>query len=163
MSRRRIVSAILWIIALAAFDQLVKGWIIAHLAVGDHITLLPFLSLYHTQNTGIAFSFLSSFHETGLIALTLAVIGLVFWLWWKNTGDSSLAHIGYLLIIGGALGNLIDRVRLHYVTDYILFHIGNWSFAVFNLADAFITIGAALIVLHEIISSRRDKRNKSHN
>jgi len=159
MSGRRTVSAIFWIIAFAALDQLAKGWTIANLAVGDQITLLPFLSLYHTQNTGIAFSFLSSFHGLGLVILTLAVIGLVLWLWWKNTGDSRLAHIGYLLIVGGALGNLVDRVHLHYVTDYILFHINNWSFAVFNLADTFITIGATLVVLHEIISSRHDKKH----
>ena len=67
------------------------------------------------------------------------------------------AQLGFALIIGGAIGNLIDRVWLGYVVDYVLFHLPNWSFAVFNLADAFITVGAMLVVLEEIIAWRKSR------
>ena len=66
-----------------------------------------------------------------------------------------MARVGFALVIGGAIGNLIDRVRLGHVIDYILFHTPVWSFAVFNLADAFITVGAMLVVLEEFLEARR--------
>jgi signal peptidase II len=69
-----------------------------------------------------------------------------------------LARIGFALIIGGAVGNLIDRAVYGHVIDYILFHTPVWSFAVFNLADAFISVGAALIVFDELIGWRREAR-----
>jgi hypothetical protein len=72
-----------------------------------------------------------------------------------------MGRIGFALVLSGAFGNLIDRVWLGYVVDYVLFHLPNWSFAIFNLADAFITVGAILIVLEEFIGWRREKRQKS--
>lgn len=161
MSKRSVFLPIVIIVVLVAADQLIKNAIVYYMPLGDRIGLLPFLSLYHTQNSGIAFSMLSSFHDWGLIGLTVAVILFVFWLWWGTAQDRFLANMGYLLVISGALGNLIDRLRFHYVTDYILFHVGDWSFAVFNLADAFITVGAALIILNELISWRRETRDNN--
>ena len=67
-------------------------------------------------------------------------------------------HLGYALIIAGAIGNLIDGLLLGYVIDYVLFHLPNWSFAVFNLADSFITIGAAAIILDELWHMKRQDR-----
>jgi signal peptidase II len=67
------------------------------------------------------------------------------------------ARLGFALIVGGAIGNLIDRVTLGYVIDYFLFHTSTWSFAVFNLADAFITVGAGLVVLQEVLDWRRER------
>ena len=72
-----------------------------------------------------------------------------------------LAHLGFALIIGGALGNVIDRVSYGHVIDYVLFHTPVWSFAVFNLADAFITIGAMLVIADELFGWGRKARPDS--
>lgn len=159
MKAKSLITLIVGLIITVGLDQLIKYWVVDTLAVGEEIDLLPFLSLYHARNPGIAFSMLSSVSDWGLIALTLCIICFVIWLW-KNAGpEKSLSRFGFLLVIGGAIGNLIDRIRFHYVIDYISFHInGVFSFAIFNLADSFITVGAVLIVLDELLHWKREKR-----
>jgi signal peptidase II len=96
--------------------------------------------------------------------MTVAIIGFVFWLWRGLEPDRNLSELGYGLIIGGAIGNLIDRAWLGKVVDMILFHIDSldFRFAVFNLADTFITIGAMAIILDEIIIwQKARKANKT--
>lgn len=151
MQSRPFFCAASWIALFIALDQLSKSWITGHLAPGQELPLLPFLSFYHTRNTGIAFSLLSSVSDAGLVILTLVILVFIAYLFWRQSESHKLACFGYLLIIGGALGNLLDRVRLHYVVDFILFHLGGWSFAVFNLADIFITCGAFFIFLNEFL------------
>jgi len=160
--RRPVMAAILLTCLLVALDQIIKALVIAYMPLGSRLDLVNHLALYHAQNNGIAFSMLSSLNDWALIVLTLFVIGFVIFMWWMAAGAKRhLAHAGYLFILGGAFGNLIDRLRFHYVTDYILFYIGEWSFAVFNLADAFITIGAAIIMCHEIVGMVYDVRRKN--
>ena len=159
MKAKSLITLIAGLVITVGLDQLIKYWVVDTLAVGEEIDLLPFLSLYHARNPGIAFSMLSSVSDWGLIALTLCIICFVIWLW-KNAGpEKSLSRFGFLLVIGGAIGNLIDRIRFHYVIDYISFHIdGVFSFAIFNLADSFITVGAVLIVLDELLHWKREKQ-----
>lgn len=140
------------------FDQWIKWQVETGMDMHQRIDLLPFLALFRTHNTGIAFSMLSSFGGYGLVLLTLVVIGVVLWIAARSEPDQLIARIGFALIIGGAIGNLIDRVLLGYVVDYVLFHLPNWSFAVFNLADAFITVGAGMFILDEFLSWRRSRR-----
>jgi len=146
--------ATLFVIALILLDQGIKYLVISLMEVGHYQEILPFFALYHVKNSGIAFSMLASFNDWGIIALTTAVMGFILILWWKGRQQNFLYHCGYLLVLGGAFGNLIDRVRFHYVTDYLFFFYGNWSFAVFNLADAFITLGAGAIILREFFKGR---------
>ena len=82
----------------------------------------------------------------------------VIWLWRQTPKARGIAHAGYALIIAGALGNLIDRFLFGYVIDYSLFYTETWSFAVFNLADSFITIGAGLVILDEVLMYRKRDR-----
>jgi len=140
-----------WVLLFLALDQLSKYWVMRLLPEGQAWPLLPFLSFYRTRNTGIAFSMLSSVSGIGLIILTIAIILFIAYLLWRQNPRRHLTCFGYILIIGGALGNVTDRLRLHYVVDFILFHLGSWSFAVFNLADSFITIGAICIFLGEFL------------
>ncbi|EJF74588.1 signal peptidase II [Bartonella alsatica] len=131
-------------------DQVIKYWIIQNMPLGTIIPIFPFFYLYHVHNSGIAFSFLSSFSHYGLIALTLIIIVFLLWLWKNTEYKKFLSRLGLIFIIGGAIGNLIDRIRFHYVIDYILFHIDDiFSFAVFNLADTFITLGTIAILVDE--------------
>lgn len=138
------------IAALVAVDQTVKWAVEKYLPLQEMVDVLPVLALYHTQNTGIAFSFLSGMNEKWLIALMLVVIGFVAYLWAKSTPQRWISQNGFAFIVAGAIGNLIDRSVHGYVIDYILVHMHTWYFAVFNLADAFITIGAAAIVIDEL-------------
>jgi signal peptidase II len=100
---------------------------------------------------------LSWLHDGGLVAMTVAVIGFVSYLWWTTAPERIISRIGFALIIGGALGNLIDRSLLGYVVDYILFHLPNWSFAVFNMADVYISTGAGLIILDELVQWKKSR------
>ena len=140
-----------------ALDQWIKYLVETRLVLHEQVDILPFLALYRTYNTGIAFSMLSSFGDTGLIVVSLAVIAFVLYLASRSAGDQWLARIGFALIIGGAIGNLIDRAVYGHVIDYILFHTPVWSFAVFNLADAFISVGAATVLLEEFFGWRRQR------
>ncbi|WP_432285424.1 signal peptidase II [Aminobacter sp. BA135] len=140
-----------------ALDQWIKVLVEANLVMHDKVDLLPFLALYRTYNTGIAFSMFSNVGDTGLIVLTTVVVAFVTFLAIKTTPAQVISRFGFALIVGGALGNLIDRTVYGHVIDYILFHTPVWSFAIFNLADVFISVGAALVVLDEFIAWRRGR------
>jgi len=140
------------------FDQVVKEWVEIDMAMYQQIDLLPFFALFRTHNTGVAFSMFSSWGAPALVVMTCGVVALVLYLFWRTAPHQVAARLGFALIVGGAIGNLIDRVMLGYVIDYFLFHTPTWSFAVFNLADAFITVGAAFVVLQEVLDWRRDRR-----
>ena len=139
----------------AVADQFIKRLVVDNMQLYERIDLVPMLSLYHTRNTGIAFSFLSGFNDGVMVILTACVMIFIGWLALRTEAHQSIARVGFAFILGGALGNIIDRSTLGYVVDYILFHTETWSFAVFNLADAFISVGAGLVVLQEFLDWRR--------
>lgn len=157
MKRHAVLSSLLVVVLAVLIDQLVKYWVETGMDYAQQIDLLPFLALFRTHNEGIAFSMLAGLHDWGLVAITAVVICFVLYLWWTNAPGRVFARYGFALVIGGAIGNLIDRVMHGYVVDYVLFHLPTWSFAVFNLADTFITVGAGLIILEEFIGWRRER------
>lgn len=157
MSQRATLWSVLIIVFAVTSDQYIKFLVESGMDYNQQIELLPFLALYRTHNEGIAFSMLSWLHDGGLIAMTVAVIGFVSYLWWTTAPERVISRIGFALIIGGALGNLIDRSLLGYVVDYILFHLPSWSFAVFNMADVYISTGAGLIILDELVQWRKSR------
>ena len=111
------------------------------------IDLLPILSLYRVHNTGIAFSLLRDFGGIGLVAMALAVTALVLVIWQRTTDGGRLMAVGYAFIIGGALGNLADRLLYGHVVDFLLLHFGERPFFVFNLADTALTLGPVLVIV----------------
>jgi lipoprotein signal peptidase len=139
-------------------DQAVKYAVERYLPFQEPVHVVPTLALYRTYNDGIAFSMLSGLTDFALAVLALVVVLFVTYLWRKTPPDRLFAHPGFALILGGAIGNLIDRVAHGYVIDYVLFYVGDWSFAVFNLADALISVGAAMVVLDEAIDWLRNHR-----
>lgn len=157
MSQRATLWSVLIIVFAVTSDQYIKFLVESGMDYNQQIDLLPFLALYRTHNEGIAFSMLSWLHDGGLVAMTVAVIGFVSYLWWTTAPERVISRIGFALIIGGALGNLIDRSLLGYVVDYILFHLPSWSFAVFNMADVYISTGAALIIFDELVQWRKSR------
>ncbi len=146
------------LLAIVAFalDQWIKYLVETSLAFQEKIDLVPFLALFRTFNTGIAFSMFSSLGDTGLVVIATLVVAVVLYLATVTPRSHVFARTGFALIIGGAIGNLVDRVTYGHVIDYILFHTQTWSFAVFNLADACISVGAVLIVFDELIGWRRE-------
>ena len=135
---------------LVALDQLFKWLVETRLPFQEQVVVLPVFSLFRTHNEGIAFSMLTGMNENWLLAMILAVIAFVTYLWARSSPSRWISQIGFILVVAGALGNLIDRAVLGYVVDYLLFHVGNWYFAVFNFADALISVGAAAIVIDEL-------------
>lgn len=138
----------LWISAAVMLaDQITKQLVIRSIERFETITVLPVLNWVHMQNRGAAFSMLSQMPPWFFVLLGVAVsVGILVWMR-RNPHGQRLLAAGLALILGGALGNVIDRVRLGHVTDFVDFHVGNWHFAAFNVADAAITVGAGLLIL----------------
>ncbi|AHK43198.1 MULTISPECIES: signal peptidase II [Ensifer] len=154
---RPLPIAVFIALALAA-DQLIKYLVESYLPFNEAVPVVPMLALYRTYNYGVAFSMLSGMEGWFIVGMRLVVVAFVLWLWRRTPKDRFFAHFGYALIIAGALGNLVDRLIFGYVIDYILFHTQTWSFAVFNLADSFITVGAGAIILDELLQAKKANR-----
>jgi signal peptidase II len=136
-------------VLLVVLDQLTKHWIRAYFTTGAPKAPIPIvgdvLELQYVQNTGVAFSLLEG--QTVLFVFIAVALGVIGWLYWRARATGSLAlKLTFGLILGGAAGNLIDRVQHTYVVDFIHFQIpGIFNFAVFNVADSGITIGVLLL------------------
>jgi len=146
-----IVAALVFVV-----DQLGKWWVTGPLQLPDRapIDLVPIFRLIFVQNYGVSMGFLTAGSESErwlVTALTAAIaIGVLVWLG-REKSPAEASALG--LILGGALGNILDRVRLGYVVDYLNLHFGAWSpFLVFNLADVAISIGVALLVLRALLT-----------
>ena len=142
-------------------DQLVKAWVVHHFHLFERVHVLPVLDIILTYNTGAAFSFLAD--AAGwqrwlfvVLALTVSVV-LIAWMRRLRAVSQGLLACGLALIVGGALGNLIDRLRHGRVVDFVHAHWGERYFPAFNVADSAITIGAALLLLDALLESRRGR------
>ena len=140
----------LWIaILVVALDQCTKNWVVNHLVMYEPKVILPFFDLTLAYNTGAAFSFLhaaSGWQHLFLGSIAIVVCGiLIYWLS-QLPSEDAWQSIAVNLIIGGALGNLWDRINYHYVIDFFAFHLGNWHFAIFNLADSAICVGSIMLI-----------------
>lgn len=155
MSLDRLKVGAIIIAVSVLLDQISKILIELYLPYQEVVSILPFAALFRTWNEGIAFSFLWNVGSWGLVGIALVVVGLVLRLWSSSPKERTWLDWGYAMIIGGAIGNLIDRTLYGHVVDVFLFYYGNWSFAVFNIADAFITIGVGVIILDEIRQMRK--------
>lgn len=149
-------------VAVIGLDQAVKLWIVAHLVLYGTIRILPVLDITLTYNTGAAFSFLagaSGWQKWLFAGLAVAVVcAVALWLKRLNGRTQRLLCLSLTLIMGGALGNLIDRLRIGHVVDFILAHWHGAYFPAFNVADSAITVGAALLLIDAWLESRRPKK-----
>ena len=146
----------LWLAVLVVvLDQFTKHMILASFRPGEQLPLTPFASLVLAFNRGAAFSFLADGGgwQRWFFAV-IAVAACAAMLWFLRRGGRALFCAGLALIIGGALGNLYDRVTLGHVVDFLLLHWRDWYYPAFNVADSAITIGAVAL----IIDSFRERR-----
>ena len=135
------------IIFLVVLDQISKILISSYLSLGESLNLLPFLNFTLIHNSGIAFSFFDDGGNISRWLLVVAVSGILaylLFLMYKITSKNRLELMSFILIISGGLGNLVDRVFLGYVVDFVHVFYQDYSFYVFNMADSYITVGIIL-------------------
>jgi signal peptidase II len=141
---------LLLVFMLVVIDQASKYWIEAVLIPYKPVVLMPMLNITLAYNTGAAFSFLSGvggWHRWFFAGFSLLMsLFLAIWLW-RTPANKTLQNIGISFILGGALGNLIDRAFQGYVVDFIDVYYKQYHFATFNVADSVICIGAGLLIL----------------
>ncbi len=148
---------------IAATDQLSKWYVTGPLDLRrvGRIDLLPFFDLTYTENRGISLGMLqaSNMEMRWLLVLMTLAIATIVLVWLMR--ERKLGDIGGLaLILGGAIGNIVDRYRFGYVVDFADFHIGSFRpFLIFNIADAAITIGVVIILARSLLVSDKDDAN----
>jgi signal peptidase II len=154
-------------LGVIVLDQFTKLLIVKHFELYERIAVLPVLDITRLHNTGAAFSMLadaSGWQRWFFTLLALGVgVGIVAWLGKLKARSQWVLCCSLSLILAGALGNLIDRVRLGHVIDFIHAHWDEHYFAAFNIADSAITIGAVLILIDALFESRRGKASKTSN
>lgn len=150
MSRKFIILLIVLGLGLA-LDLMTKIMVLRMMPLGSRIPIADgFLNLVHVHNKGAAFSLLNSlsagFTRPFFIFITGLVLGVVGYLWWRLPPGCWQAALGYSLIMAGAVGNLLDRIRLGEVVDFLDFYWGHYHWPAFNVADSLVCLGAAILV-----------------
>ncbi len=146
-------------LAVVVLDQFTKLQITGSMDLYQRIAVLPFLDIVRLHNTGAAFSLLAeasgwqNWLFTGVAALVS--IGILWWLTRLPRRGKRVLALGLALLLGGAIGNLIDRVLYGYVVDFILLYYGEWSYPAFNVADSAITVGVVLVLFDGLVLEKR--------
>ena len=146
-------------LAIIVLDQITKAIIVARLELGDLHVVTPFFDIVRAHNRGAAFSFLRDASGWQRWFFTAIGIGAAIFIVWmlRRHGGQRLFGWALSLILGGALGNVIDRLLHGHVVDFIQVHWGRAYFPAFNVADSAISIGAALLILDELLRVRRGR------
>jgi signal peptidase II len=149
------------ILALIIFisDQFTKVLILGYYRLGDSTPIASFFNIVRVHNSGAAFSFLADaggWQRWFFTAVGLAATFFIIWMLRSHSGQKLFAF-ALACILGGAVGNVLDRVLYGYVVDFLDFHYAGWHFPAFNIADSAISIGAACLILDEILRVRKAK------
>ena len=140
-------------------DQLTKLWVLATLKLGERIEVTSFFNLVLVFNPGAAFSFLSDaggWQRWFFVVLAIAVSGWLTFLIRRHAAER-LLPLAAALILGGALGNVVDRIRFGAVVDFVDVHAAGWHWPAFNVADSAISVGVALLILQQLFFTEKDK------
>ncbi|MDD3312575.1 signal peptidase II [Pseudodesulfovibrio sp.] len=148
-----------------ALDQATKAWVSASMEPWTGFPVIPgFFNLVHVLNRGAAWGFLNSEHIAWqrplFIAIGLVALGLIGYMLKSADRSDRWLTTGLSLIAGGAVGNLVDRVRLGVVTDFLDFYRGDWHWPAFNVADIALSVGAGCIILSMLLNRKRDDARK---
>ena len=161
----RAISAYLAALAIFVADQLTKWLVLGPLALREvgQVKLLPIFDLTYVENRGISLGLLTADGELGrwlLVAMTVAIaIGVAVWI---AREDSRGDRMALSLVLGGALGNIVDRTRFGYVVDFADLHFGDFRpFLVFNVADAAISIGVVILLMRAFLQWRKSPKCRS--
>ncbi|MDR6214515.1 signal peptidase II [Paracidovorax wautersii] len=148
-----------WALVLLILDQLTKTLILGYYRLGDATYITSFFNIVRAHNTGAAFSFLADAGGWQRWLFTgIGVVATLFILWQLRAHpEQKLFCFSLSSILGGAVGNVVDRMMHGYVVDFLDFHIGSWHFPAFNIADSAITVGAACLILDELLRVKRSR------
>jgi signal peptidase II len=163
------LRAALWLTAgVVALDQLTKAWIVSTYPLGNELEIIPGLfRLVHARNRGIAFGILGASGPTIQLALLIVVVGIVVFVAWqlRHAGGDGFAGVGLALVLGGAIGNIVDRVLRGEVVDFLDFYLvtggSEHHWPAFNVADSAISVGACCVILAEVLAHMKEKRASS--
>lgn len=160
--RSRLLLAALAVVVLG-LDQATKLLVSRLTVPGSMREIIPgLLNIVHTSNPGVAFGFLADsqmpWRGPVLILFSVAVMCMIVWLLVARRAGGAFGEYGMALVLGGAAGNVLDRLMLNSVTDFIDFHIGTYHWYTFNIADSAIVLGAGLVVIEVL----RDGRQHAH-
>ena len=140
---------VLLALVVIVLDQLSKLWIFNHFVPGESVTVTPFFNLVLVFNPGAAFSFLADHAGWQRWFFSVIALSISGWILWqlRSVRPGTWFTVSLALIMGGALGNLIDRLWLGMVIDFMDVHAGGWHWPAFNIADSAVCVGAVLYVL----------------
>lgn len=158
----RFVTLMVVAAVVVVVDQLTKWAIVEWIPLYDRVPLNSFINLTHQKNAGAAFSFLADaggWQRWFFVVLATCVSAVIaVWMWRIRDLGQTVLSTGLALVLGGAIGNLIDRIILGHVTDFIQVLFGSWAFPSFNVADAAISVGAALLIIDALFFSGKAER-----
>lgn len=158
----------LWLVlsvVVILLDQLSKQTVLAHIPYGTAIPVTGFFDLVMVYNPGAAFSFLadhSGWQRWFFVALAAVICSWLLTLQWRHR-EEWLYPLAFALVIGGALGNVVDRLMYGAVVDFLYFHVGRYGWPAFNLADSSICLGVGLMIVAQLRESRRAKPTQESN
>jgi signal peptidase II len=154
----------LWLaLLIVLFDQATKLYVANSFKLFETVKFVPYLQWTYVHNPGAAFSFLSDaggWQRWFFAFIALAISGLLIYWLRELPRQMRLQGISFALVLGGAVGNLIDRIYLGYVIDFIDFYVGDWHWPAFNIADSAICIGAVLLVIDSLKSAPKEQQIK---
>jgi signal peptidase II len=148
-----------WALVVVLIDQFTKVLILGYYQLGDSTPVTSFFNVVRVHNTGAAFSFLANaggWQRWLFTGIGVAAAGLILWMLKSHPGQKLFAF-AMASILGGAIGNVLDRVLYGYVVDFLDFYWRGWHFPAFNVADSAITLGAACLILDELMRVRRGR------
>jgi signal peptidase II len=165
MSGESMVSPKITVIGIVAgavliLDQATKAWVLANLPLGGSIPVIPgFFDLTHVHNPGGAFGFLAGMsaeiRSLLFVVVSLLATGLILYFYWQTPVGQRVLAVGLSLLFGGAIGNLVDRVRFGMVVDFLDLYAGDLHWPAFNVADSAISIGVIIFAYHILFCSIR--------
>jgi signal peptidase II len=159
---RRTIGWLLIALAVIAADQLTKAMVETALALGATVYVAPVLDLVHVRNSGAAFSFLagaSGWQRELFIGIAIMASGWIVWMLARAGRGQAMFCVALSLVLGGALGNVVDRARLGAVIDFLHFHWGPHYWPAFNVADSAISCGAILLIVDAFRHGRQQRKS----
>lgn len=161
---KKITRSVIWLLfagLIVLLDQVSKSWITSQLILGEVRVYTSYFNLVLVGNPGAAFSFLADAGgwQRWFLALLSFIVSLVIGVILIRKPQAKWFNWGLSFLLGGAIGNLIDRLRFGVVIDFLDLHLGDWHWPAFNLADSAITFGVALLILDEIMRARNKHKS----
>lgn len=154
-------TGLLFALALIVLDQITKNLVVVFMYEGQK-EILPFFNLVHVWNRGVSFGLFNHEHSGAWILSAVSLAITVFFVRWLGKADHKPLALALGAVIGGALGNVIDRIRFQAVVDFLDFHVGNWHYPAFNVADSAIVLGIAYIILDGLFFEPKRKTTGHH-